>query len=115
MFIAYVVIAAILTATLAGSAYLDLTREEKLVASLTGLGVPEDRIPQLGLIKLAGIIGLLVGLWIPAIGIAAAIGLTLYFVGAVVAHLKAGDHQIAPPAMLGLLSAAALVLRIVSM
>ncbi|MGG7099753.1 DoxX family protein [Rhodococcus sp. 24CO] len=114
MFVLYAVVAVILTATLAGSAYLDITREEKLVDTLTGLGVPEEWIPGLGVIKLVGIVGLLVGLVVPAIGIAAAIGLILYFVGAVVAHLRSGDQNIVPPAMLGLLAVAALVLRIAS-
>src|SRR5438552_3412838 len=35
--------------------------------------------------------GLFVGVWWPLIGIAAAIGLVLYFLGAVVSHLRVGD------------------------
>lgn len=114
MFILYVIVAVILTAMLAGSSYLDITREEKLVDTLTGLGVPYEWIPGLGVVKLVGVLGLLVGLAVPTIGIAAAAGLTLYFVAAVGAHLRSGDHDIAPPAMLGVLSLAALILRIVS-
>jgi hypothetical protein len=46
---------------------------------------------MLGALKLAGAAGLLVGLaGLPAIGIAAATGLVLYFIGAVIAHLRAG-------------------------
>lgn len=112
MFILYVAVTVILTLMLAGSSFLDITRETKLVDSLTGLGVPYEWIPALGAIKLVGIAGLLVGLFVPAIGIAAAIGLILYFAGAVAAHLRSGDHQIVPPAMLGLLAVAALGLRI---
>ncbi|TQF68650.1 DoxX family protein [Rhodococcus spelaei] len=115
MFIAYAVVAVILALAVSGSAYADITRNQKLVEGLTGLGVPEAWIPRLGVVKLAGALGLLVGLAIPAIGIAAAIGLILYFVSAVAAHLRAGDHAIAPPAMLGLIAVAALVLRILSM
>jgi hypothetical protein len=45
---------------------------------------------MLGTLKLAGAAGLLVGLvGPPAIGIAAATGLVLYFIGAVIAHLRA--------------------------
>ncbi|MGW8881943.1 DoxX family protein [Streptomyces mirabilis] len=45
---------------------------------------------------------------------AAAVGLVLYFVGAVIAHLRAKDYAVAPAVVLTLLSVAALVLRIAS-
>jgi hypothetical protein len=67
---------------------------------------------MLGTLKVAGAIGLLGGLvGPPAIGIAAATGLVLYFIGAVIAHLRARVlYNIAfPGAYLGL-SAASLVL-----
>jgi hypothetical protein len=67
---------------------------------------------MLGTLKLAGAAGLLVGLvGPPAIGIAAATGLVLYFIGAVIAHLRARVlYNIAfPDAYLGL-SAASLLL-----
>lgn len=58
-------------------------------------GVPESwlRFP-IGTLKTAGAVGLLVGvLGSPGIGIAAAIGLTLFFVCAVYTHLLAGDYS----------------------
>jgi hypothetical protein len=67
---------------------------------------------MLGTLKVAGAIGLLGGLvGPPAIGIAAATGLVLFFIGAVIAHLRARVlYNIAfPGAYLGL-SAASLVL-----
>ena len=66
---------------------------------------------MLGTLKRAGALGLLVGLGLPVIGIAAATGLVLYFIGAVIAHLRARVlYNIAfPGAYLGL-SAASLVL-----
>lgn len=50
----------------------------------------------------------------PLIGSAAAIGVVLYFIGAVVTHLRVKDYEIAPPVALALLAAAALVLRVLS-
>lgn len=50
----------------------------------------------------------------PLIGSAAAIGVFLYFIGAVVAHVRAKDYEIAPAVVLALLAAAALVLRVLS-
>ncbi|MER6115849.1 DoxX family protein [Streptomyces sp. NPDC001743] len=50
--------------------------------------------------KLAGAVGLLVGLaWLPWLGLAAGIGLTVFFIGDVIAHVRAGIyHNIAFPA-----------------
>ena len=59
--------------------------------------------------------GLLIGLAVPAVGIAAAIGVMLYFVGAVIGHLRAGDSTVAAPAFLAFMALGALILRIYSM
>jgi hypothetical protein len=50
----------------------------------------------------------------PPIGTAAAIGLILYFVAAIITHLRARDHSIGPAAAFLLLAVAALVLGRVS-
>ena len=42
-------------------------------------------------IKAAAAVGLLVGVWVPEIGLAACIGLVLYFVLAIGAHVRARD------------------------
>ena len=42
-------------------------------------------------IKLAAAVGLLVGVWVPEIGLAACIGLIVYFVLAIAAHTRARD------------------------
>jgi hypothetical protein len=83
-----------------------------VLANSAKVHVPRSWLPMLGALKLAGAAGLLVGLVGPlAIGIAAATGLVLYFIGAVIAHLRARVlYNIAfPGAYLGL-SAASLVL-----
>jgi hypothetical protein len=45
-----------------------------------------------GLIKMLAAVGLIVGFAIKVIGIAAAVGLSIYFVLAVGAHLRVKDH-----------------------
>jgi hypothetical protein len=46
----------------------------------------------IGLLELAGVVGAIVGLWWwPPLGIAAAIGLALLSVGAIVSHVRAAD------------------------
>jgi hypothetical protein len=42
----------------------------------------------LALVEILGALGLLVGIWVVPIGVAAAAGLTLYFLGAVAAHVR---------------------------
>jgi hypothetical protein len=62
----------------------------------------------LGALLASGAVGLLTGLAVPALGMAAAAGLVLYFVGAVTAHLRVGDRQIGGAVFFLFLAAAAL-------
>ena len=57
-------------------------------------GIPRRYVPVLGGLLAAGTTGLLAGLAIPALGIAAAAGLVLYFTGALVAHLRVGSRNL---------------------
>jgi hypothetical protein len=60
-----------------------------------------------------GAIGIVAGLWIEPLGVAAAAGLTAYFVGALLGHLRVGDTQgMTMPLVPLVLSAATLVLRV---
>ena len=62
-----------------------------------------------------GAIGIVAGLWIEPLGIAAAAGLTAYFIGALIGHLRVGDTQgMTMPLVPLVLSAATLVLRVVT-
>jgi hypothetical protein len=60
-----------------------------VVGPLAEYGVPRSTWNLLGAAKLAGAVGLLAGYAVPAVGVAAAIGLVLYFAGAVVTVLRA--------------------------
>ena len=42
-------------------------------------------------IKLAAAIGLVIGVWVPEIGLAAALGLVLFYLLAITAHIRARD------------------------
>jgi hypothetical protein len=63
----------------------------------------------LGTVLACGAAGLLVGLAVPALGIAAAIGLVVYFLCAVTAHLRVRDRQIGGAVGFLALAAAALI------
>ena len=115
MVIATAIVSIILALVLLGSASGKLKKAPAIVEQLTGVGVPAERIPVLAYLEIAGAIGLLVGLFWWPIGVAAAIGVVLYFVGAVIAHLRADDAKNSGPAAgLALLAIAALILRILS-
>ncbi|MFB8282817.1 DoxX family protein [Nocardia colli] len=60
--------------------------------------IPPDRattsqLTVLGSLQIAATVGLLGGIWFPPFAIAAAIGLVLYFGGAILAHIRSGDRN----------------------
>jgi hypothetical protein len=67
----------------------DFTRPDWLLVNMKRLGVGERWLPTLGVLKLPGGLGLLAGFAVPQIGVAAAGGLVVYFVGAMVTVLRA--------------------------
>jgi uncharacterized membrane protein YphA (DoxX/SURF4 family) len=110
MFVAAAIVSVLLALIVSASGVGMLTRQPPIVESMDSVGVPDTWYPWLAICKLLGAAGLIVGLWVPAIGIAAAIGLSLYFLAAIVFHLRVGDRNIGPPLVPLLLSVAALVL-----
>jgi len=114
VFIATAVVSGLLALAVIGSAGGKLSKQPMIVEMLTGLGVPAGWLPRLAAAELAGGVGLLIGLAVAPIGIAAAIGLIAYFSGALITHVRAKDNQIAGPVVLAGLAVAALVLRIAS-
>ncbi|MFB7668589.1 DoxX family protein [Kitasatospora sp. NPDC056138] len=64
----------------------------------------------LGALQIAATVGLLAGIWFTPFAIAAATGLVLYFVGAVIAHVRVGDPDKQGAIAFLVLSAATLAL-----
>jgi len=91
-----------------------LRRDPKIVHIVHEVvGVPLKYFPHLAACEMAGALGLVLGIWWPYMGIAAGIGLVVYFVGAIVSHLRVADVKgIGPGAFMLIVSAAALVLRV---
>ncbi|HEY3514305.1 MAG TPA: DoxX family protein [Kribbella sp.] len=100
----------LLAAALTGSA---------AVANLIGHSYPKAQadlvhvdhkwIVPFGLILGAGAAGLLAGIAVPTLGLLAAAGLVLYFLGALAAHLRARALSLAPWSLYFLTCTAALV------
>ncbi|UQX05411.1 DoxX family protein [Streptomyces sp. RerS4] len=63
-----------------------------VVEPLVEYGVPKSWWMWLATSKVAGAVGLLVGFLVPAVGVAAAVGLVLYFTGAVITVLRARSY-----------------------
>lgn len=73
-----------------------LARAKFVVEPLAAYGVPESMWKLLGVLKLAGAAGLVVGFFVPVIGTLAAIGLILYFAGAAVTVVRARAYGHVP-------------------
>ena len=110
MFTAYVVVTVLAAAANVFSATLDFVRYKQVLINMAKAGVPESWITMLGILKAAGGLGLLVGIGVPLIGTAAAVGLILFFVAAIITHLRARDYSFGLAVVFLLLAVAALVL-----
>lgn len=115
MGIALIVLAFLLGLAAAGSAVQKLRRDATVVATMHAVGVRDSQIPTLAILELLGVAGLILGIWIPLLGMAAAIGLALYFLGAVIAHLRvrSSAKETAPAAVIFLVAVATAVLEVV--
>ena len=128
MLTAYVVVGGLLVAYLAFSVVADVARYHRVLTAMADANVPESWLTTLATLKAAGALGLLVGIAVPligtttagismaaaAIGTAAAVGLILFFVGAVITHLRARDYSLVPATVFLLLAVATLVLGLAS-
>jgi DoxX-like family len=85
------VVTIVLAAILAFAAIRKLTHREDVVATYAKVGVPENRLNQLAFILLLGAAGLLLGFVWASIGVAAAVGVVVYFVLAIAAHVRHDD------------------------
>ncbi len=96
----------------AAAAAADFAHARFVLANSAEVGVPDGLLPLLGALKAAGATGLLIGLiWSRPIGIAAAIGLVLFFIGAMTTHVRARVfYNLAFPGFYLALAAASLVL-----
>lgn len=109
MFTTYVVVAILMSTVLVASAGAKAIRTQHITGQMASLGLPESLLLFLVAAQVSGAAGLVVGIWWGPLGIAAAVGLTLYFAGAVASHLRVGDHKGAPPAIVLTLIAIALI------
>ncbi|MGH7452024.1 MAG: DoxX family protein [bacterium] len=116
MYIAHIAVAVLMSLLIAGSGVAKLRRDPRVVKVINEVvRVPMKFFPWLAACEFAGGIGLLIGIAWPPIGLAAAVGLIIYFLGAIIAHVRVGDVKgIGAPAFMLGLAVACLVTRILS-
>lgn len=113
MFAVYVVVTLLAAAANLYGATADFTRPAWIMDNMGRLNVPESRLAALGALKAAGGLGLLVGFAVPALGVAAGVGLVLFFVGAIATVVRNGWYAHLPyPTTYLLLAAASVTLNL---
>jgi len=91
MHIAYIAITLVAALANGYAAVLSFAGAESVRVVADRVHVSQRCMVPFGVLLAGGAIGLLSGLALPVIGAAAAVGLILYFIGAVTAHLRARD------------------------
>ncbi|MFJ3385418.1 MULTISPECIES: DoxX family protein [unclassified Curtobacterium] len=114
MHIATVILSLVLAAAMLGSGVMKLIGAAAMRANMATVHVTPGQMRVLGVLEVLATIGLVAGLWVPALGIAAAIGAVVYFVGAIVAHVRAHDKGLQGAAVLLAVSVATLVVLLLA-
>jgi DoxX-like family len=109
MHIIYLVVTILAALAFSYAACLNFVGAESVRIVADKVRVAQKWMIPFGVLLASGAIGLLVGVAIPPLGAAAAIGLVLYFVCALGAHIRVHDPQIAGAVSFLVLAVAALV------
>jgi membrane-bound ClpP family serine protease len=112
VFAGYVTVTIVASVVTGVAAVTYLTGHEYPKAQADLKRVPRSWVPVLGALLAAGSLGLLAGFALPLLGILAAAGLVLYFVGALIAHLRVGSRQLVGWAVFFSITVAALAVNL---
>lgn len=101
--IAKVIVTGLLAALFTFSSLIKLVGVRRSLEIRDHLNVKPMQWRVIGLLELAGVVGVLAGLAWPPIGVAAAVGLALLLLGAIIFHVRAADRAAdMAPAVIGL-------------
>lgn len=82
------------------SGIMKIRRDPKVTRIIHEIvGVPLRYFPLLAACELVGALGLVLGIFWPLLGVVAGVALVLYFMGAIVSHLRVGDFKGIGPAL----------------
>ncbi|WP_185757068.1 DoxX family protein [Nocardia bhagyanarayanae] len=94
MNIAALILSVLLAVAMLHSGVMKFVRPAWLRRFAEAVHLTSSQLTALGSLQIAATIGLVWGIWFPPFAIAAAIGLVLYFGGAIVAHIRGGDRNL---------------------
>jgi uncharacterized membrane protein YphA (DoxX/SURF4 family) len=94
MTISLIIFGSLLSFAAIGSAISKLVKVPDVMTAMASVGVKPNQVPVLALLEIAGGLGVIAGIWKPALGTLASVCLIGYFAGALVAHMKK-KHKVA--------------------
>jgi hypothetical protein len=109
MHVAYFVTTVLAALANGYAAYSSLTRAEFVQVVADRVHVGRKWMLPFGTLLASGALGLLAGIWLPVLGEAAAIGLIVYFVCALGAHVRVRDVHVGGAVTFLFLAVAALL------
>jgi len=112
----FVTISLLLAAACLLPAAAKLAAHPKMQQSAAHFGISWPRYRLIGAAELAAAAGILTGRWLHSLGVAAAAGMALLLVGAIITHRKASDgvKEMAPAVVALLLALAYLAIALTS-
>jgi uncharacterized membrane protein YphA (DoxX/SURF4 family) len=116
MFIVTVVLAILLALSFAAAGGPKVAGAKSAMGHADHLHVPHNAYRGIGALELLAVIGLLVGLAVWPLGVAAGVGLVLLMIGAAITHIRVGDKiaQFGPALGLGVLALVEVIVRVAS-
>jgi hypothetical protein len=109
MGIAYLAITILVALATGYAAFLNFIGAESVKVVADRVQVSQKWMIPFGILLASGAVGLLIGFAVPALGMAAAIGLVVYFICAVGAHVRVRDRGVGGAASFLMLAVAALI------
>jgi hypothetical protein len=116
MFIVTVVLAVLLALAFGAAGGQKVAGVKSATDGADHLRFSHNAYKGIGALELLAAVGLLVGLAVWPLGVAAGAGLVLLMIGAIISHLRVGDKiaQFGPALVLGVISLAEVIVRAVS-
>ncbi|MFE9578584.1 DoxX family protein [Nocardia sp. NPDC006044] len=93
MHIAALILSVLLALAMLQSGVMKFVRPAWIRQFAEAVHLSTSQLAALGSLQIAATVGLIGGIWFPPFAIAAAIGLVLYFTGAILAHIRTGDRN----------------------
>jgi uncharacterized membrane protein YphA (DoxX/SURF4 family) len=102
MTIALIIFGSLLAFAAIGSAISKLKKVPDVMAAMAKVDVKPNQIPLLAFLEIAGGLGVIVGIWVPVLGLVSSAALVLYFIGALYSHFSRGHKVVDFGAALGI-------------